>query len=72
MIPSELGTFAGINTNANAQVIDSAGQPIGGLYAVGNDAASVFGGTYPAAGGTLGPAMTFGYIAALHMASANN
>jgi hypothetical protein len=72
MIPSELGTFAGIHTNAHAQVIDGDGQPIGGLYAVGNDAASVFEGTYPAAGATLGPAMTFGYIAGRHLAGASN
>jgi succinate dehydrogenase/fumarate reductase flavoprotein subunit len=68
VIPSELGTFAGIATNASAQVIDRDGQPIPGLYAAGNDAASVMGGTYPAAGITIGPAMTFGYIAARHMA----
>jgi succinate dehydrogenase/fumarate reductase flavoprotein subunit len=68
VIPSELGTYAGISTNANAQVIDGDGQPIGGLYAVGNDAASVMGGTYPGPGTTIGPAMTFGYIAARQMA----
>jgi len=68
VVPGELGTFAGIATNANAQVVGSDGQPIAGLYAVGNDAASVMGGTYPAAGITIGPAMTFGYIAARHVA----
>jgi succinate dehydrogenase/fumarate reductase flavoprotein subunit len=68
--PSELGTFAGIATNADAQVTDSDGRPIPGLYAVGNDAASVMGGTYPAAGITIGPALTFGYIAARHIAAA--
>jgi succinate dehydrogenase/fumarate reductase flavoprotein subunit len=67
VIPSELGTFAGIATNAKAQVVDSGGQPIAGLYAVGNDAASVMGGTYPGAGITLGPALTFGYIAGKHL-----
>jgi predicted oxidoreductase len=66
LIPSELGTFAGIQTNASAQVIDSDSRPIVGLYAVGNDAASVMGGTYPGAGTTIGPAMTFGYIAGRH------
>jgi succinate dehydrogenase/fumarate reductase flavoprotein subunit len=68
VIPSELGTFAGIATNAHAQVIDRDGQPIPGLYAAGNDAASVMGGTYPGAGITIGPAMTFGYIAGRHLA----
>jgi succinate dehydrogenase/fumarate reductase flavoprotein subunit len=70
VVPGELGTFAGIATNAHAQVIDHQGTAIAGLYAVGNDAASVLGGTYPGAGITIGPAMTFGYIAARHLAGA--
>ena len=70
VVPSELGTFAGIATNAHAQVVDADGRPIPGLYAAGNDAASVMGGTYPGAGITIGPAMTFGYIAARQIASA--
>ena len=70
VVPSELGTFAGIATNAHAQVIDADGHPIPGLYAAGNDAASVMGGTYPGAGITIGPAMTFGYIAARRIAAA--
>lgn len=69
VVPGELGTFAGIATNANAQVVDKDGEPIPGLYAAGNDAASVMGGTYPAAGITIGPAMTFGFIAARHLAA---
>ena len=69
MVPGELGTFAGIATNANAQIVDKDGEPIPGLYAAGNDAASVMGGTYPAAGITIGPAMTFGFIAARHLAA---
>ncbi len=68
VVPGELGTFAGIATNADAQVLDGEGRPIAGLYAVGNDAASVMGGTYPGAGITIGPGMTFGYIAARHLA----
>ena len=52
----------------HAQVIDQAGNGIAGLYAVGNDAASVMGGTYPGGGITIGPAMTFGYIAGRHAA----
>ncbi|MEM7428835.1 MAG: FAD-dependent oxidoreductase [Pseudomonadota bacterium] len=66
--PGELGTFAGIATNASAQVLDVEGAAIPGLYAVGNDAASVMGGAYPGAGITIGPAMTFGYIAGRHLA----
>jgi len=68
VVPGELGTFAGIATNASAQVVDKDGRPIAGLYAAGNDAASVMGGTYPGAGITIGPAMTFGYLAALNIA----
>lgn len=66
----DLGTFAGARTDEHARVLDHAEIPIGGLYAVGNDAASVMGGNYPGAGITLGPAMTFGYIAALHISAA--
>lgn len=64
----DLGTFAGIATNADAQVLDANGLPITGLYACGNDMTSVMGGAYPGGGITLGPAMTFGYIAAHHIA----
>lgn len=66
MIPSELGTFAGLRTDPSARVLDGAGTPIAGLYAVGNDQQSVMGGTYPGAGITIGPGMTFGYVAARH------
>jgi len=41
------------------------------VYATGNTASSVMGRTYPGAGSTLGPAMTFGYVAAKHMMRAN-
>jgi len=64
----DLGTFAGIKTNHNGQVIDATGNAINGLYAAGNDNASIMGGNYPGGGITLGPACTFGYIAARHMA----
>ncbi|MDO5606759.1 MAG: FAD-binding protein, partial [Paracoccus sp. (in: a-proteobacteria)] len=68
----DLGTFAGLKANANAEVLAEDGNPIGGLYAVGNDAASIMGGNYPGGGITLGPAITFGYIAARHMAGGND
>ncbi len=67
----DLGTFAGLKTNEYAQVLNDKGQPIQGLYAAGNDAASIMGGNYPGGGITLGPAITFGYIAARHMSGAN-
>lgn len=64
----EIATFAGVRTNAHAQVVGSDGRAVEGLYAVGNDQANVFAGSYPGAGATLGPAMTFGYLAGLHVA----
>lgn len=67
----DLGTFAGLKTSSDAEVLNDAGRPIGVLYAVGNDAASVMGGNYPGGGITLGPAITFGYIAVRHMSGAN-
>ncbi|MDF1793883.1 MAG: FAD-dependent oxidoreductase [Thalassobaculaceae bacterium] len=62
VVVGDLGTFAGIRTDANAQAIGPDGEPIPGLYAVGNDNASIMGGNYPGGGITLGPAMTFGYM----------
>ena len=55
----------------NAQVIDEDGQVIPGLYAAGNDMASIMGGNYPGAGITLGPALTFGYIAGRHISGSD-
>ena len=60
----DLGTKGGIKTDARARVIDKAGKPIEGLYAAGNCSGNPFGACYPGAGGTIGPAMTFGFIAA--------
>ncbi len=68
LVPGDLGTFLGLATSPDAQVLDVNERPIPGLYAVGNDQASVMGGRYPGAGITLGPAMTFGWIAARHAA----
>lgn len=68
MVIGDLGTYAGIRTDANARALDADGHPIAGLYAAGNDMASIMGGNYPGAGITLGPALTFGYIAGKHIA----
>lgn len=68
MIPGDLGTFMGLKTDRFSRVIGET-QPIPGLYAVGNDAASVFAGHYPGPGSTIGPAITFAYIAANHISA---
>jgi succinate dehydrogenase/fumarate reductase flavoprotein subunit len=68
MLLGDLGTFAGIRGDAHARVLDSTGAVIPGLYAAGNDLSSIMGGAYPGGGITLGPAMTFGFIAAQHLA----
>ena len=60
----DLGTKGGLRCDARARVLDGAGQPIAGLYAAGNQSGTPFGNVYPGAGATIGPAMTFGYIAA--------
>lgn len=71
LVVGDLGTFAGLKADENARVLGEDGRPIPGLYAAGNDAASIMGGNYPGGGITLGPALTFGYIAARHMSGAN-
>ena len=63
-----LGTKGGPRTDVNAQVLDVDGEPIPGLYAAGNVMASVMGMTYGGGGGTLGPAMVFGYLGGRHAA----
>ena len=68
VVVGDLGTYAGIATNGDAQALDENKRPIAGLYAAGNDALSIMGGAYPGPGITLGPAMTFGWIAARHLA----
>lgn len=70
--PGDIGTNGGLVTDARARVLRSDGSVIDGLYAVGNSAASAMGESYPGAGVTLGPALTFGYLAARDMTGANN
>jgi succinate dehydrogenase/fumarate reductase flavoprotein subunit len=68
VVMGDLGTFDGLRTTPVGQVLSSRGAVIEGLYAVGNDRASVMGGNYPGAGITLGPNMTFGWITGNHLA----
>ena len=58
----------GMVTDADAQVLGPDDRPIGGLYAVGNDMQSIMGGVYNAPGITIGPGITFAYVAARHAA----
>ena len=61
--PGDIGTNGGLKTDAQARVLDTKDTPIDGLYAIGNNAASPMGESYPGAGVTIGAALTFGYIA---------
>ena len=66
--PGEIGTKGGLLTDVDARVLDEQGRVIEGLYCVGNNSASVMGPSYAGAGSTLGPAMTFAWRAAAHLA----
>jgi 3-oxosteroid 1-dehydrogenase len=70
MVPGDLGTKGGVRTDVHGRALRDDGSVIDGLYAAGNVSAPVMGHTYPGPGGTIGPAMTFGYLAALHVAGA--
>ncbi len=67
--PADLGMSAGIVTDDNSRVLGPDDAPIPGLYACGNDMASVMEGAYPGPGITLGPALTFAYLAARHVSN---
>ncbi len=69
--PGDIGTKGGVDVDVNAQALDKNGTPLVGLYATGNTASSVMGHSYPGAGSTIGPAMTFGYVAARHAMGVN-
>ncbi|NWK99118.1 3-oxosteroid 1-dehydrogenase [Sphingobium lactosutens] len=69
VFPGDIGTFSGIRVDADARALDGNGDPIPGLYAAGNDCLNVVSGGYAGAGGTLGPGMTYAYLAARHLAS---
>jgi 3-oxosteroid 1-dehydrogenase len=67
IMPGDLGTKGGLVTDAHARVLREDGSVIAGLYAAGNVSAAVMGHSYAGAGATIGPAMTFGYLAAKDM-----
>lgn len=68
VVMGDLGTFDGVRTSVVGEVLRRDGSPIAGLYAVGNDRASLMGGNYPGAGITHGPNMTFGFVTGNHIA----
>ena len=65
--PSTMGTCVGLSTDGDARVLDPDGRAVGGLYAVGNDMASLFRGIYVGPGITLGPALVFAYRAVMRI-----
>ena len=66
LYPGDIGAASGLAINGDAQVLRDGGQAIAGLYACGNEAQSIAGGTYPGPGITIGPAITFAYRAITH------
>lgn len=66
--PSTLGSSVGLKCDADGRVLNASGVPIAGLFACGNDMASIMRGTYPGPGITIGPAMVFAYRAAMALA----
>jgi 3-oxosteroid 1-dehydrogenase len=70
IVPGDLGTKGGLRTDERARVLRADGGVVAGLYAAGNTSALVMGRSYAGPGATIGPAMTFGYLAALDAASA--
>ena len=64
--PADIAVSTGLATDADARVLGNDGKPIPGLYACGNDMASVMAGSYPGPGTTLGPAVVFAYRAVMH------
>jgi 3-oxosteroid 1-dehydrogenase len=72
VVPGDVSTFGGVVTDANARVLRADGTPIQGLYATGTSTASVMGRAYPGAGSSVGPSLTWGYVAARHAAGINS
>lgn len=66
LYPGDVGTAGGLVADADARVLDRAGEAVPGLYAAGNCSAPVFGRTYPGAGATIAASMVFSMRAGLH------
>ncbi len=71
IVPGDLGTKGGLVTDEKARALRADGSVIPGLYAAGNCSSAVMGHTYAGPGATIGPALTFGYLAAEDIASGN-
>jgi 3-oxosteroid 1-dehydrogenase len=71
-VPGDVSTYGGVVTDVNSRVVAADGTPIVGLYACGVSTASPMGKVYPGAGASVGPSMTFGWIAAKHAAGLDN
>src|SRR5690606_8565035 len=69
LYPADLGMAGGLMTDTQARVLREDGSAIPSLFACGNDMASVMEGAYPGPGITLGPALTFGWLAGRHAAA---
>ncbi|OCB29160.1 3-ketosteroid-delta-1-dehydrogenase [Mycobacterium malmoense] len=69
IVLGDLGTSGGLRTDEYARVLRADDTVVAGLYAVGNTSAPVMGRSYAGAGATIGPAMTFGFVAANHIAA---
>lgn len=69
IVPGDLGTKGGLRTDVDARVLRADGSVIPGLYAAGNTSSPVMGHTYAGPGATIGPAIAFGYLAALDLLS---
>lgn len=72
VVPGDVSTYGGVVTDIHARVVRGNGTPIEGLYATGVSTASPMGRVYPGAGASIGPSMTFGWIAAKHAAGIGN
>ncbi|MBC2667694.1 FAD-dependent oxidoreductase [Novosphingobium piscinae] len=72
VVPGDVSTYGGAVTDERARVLRADGSPIGGLYACGVSSASVMGGVYVGAGASIGPSLTFGYLAARDAAGLHN